>query len=59
MQRIFTKKRLLFVLGSVCCVKRFHLGGKRFADDEDVDAEVRKWLRQQSKTSMLRVSTHW
>jgi hypothetical protein len=23
--------------------------GKRFADDEEVDTEVRKWLRQQSK----------
>jgi hypothetical protein len=46
-------------VGSVCHVKRFHLGGKRFADDEEVETEVRKWLRQQSKTSMLRVSTHW
>jgi histone-lysine N-methyltransferase SETMAR len=26
-----------------------HLGGKRFADDEQVETEVRKWLRQQSK----------
>jgi hypothetical protein len=26
-----------------------HLGGKRFADDEEVETEVRKWLRQQSK----------
>jgi histone-lysine N-methyltransferase SETMAR len=25
------------------------LGGKRFADDEEVETEVRKWLRQQSK----------
>jgi hypothetical protein len=24
-------------------------GGKRFADDEEVETEVRKWLRQQSK----------
>jgi hypothetical protein len=23
-----------------------HLGGKRFADDEKVETEVRKWLRQ-------------
>jgi hypothetical protein len=43
-------------LGSVCCVKRFtagsrnfHYDGKRFADDEEVEMEVRKWLRQQSK----------
>jgi hypothetical protein len=26
-----------------------HLGGKHFADDEGVETEVRKWLRQQSK----------
>jgi hypothetical protein len=26
-----------------------HLGGKRFADDEQVETEVWKWLRQQSK----------
>jgi hypothetical protein len=37
------------MLGSVCHVKRFHLGGKRFADDEEVETEVRKWLSQQSK----------
>jgi hypothetical protein len=28
---------------------RNHLGGKRFADDEEVETEVPKWLRQQSK----------
>jgi hypothetical protein len=32
-------------VGSVCHIKRFHLGGKHFAGDE----EVRVWLRQQSK----------
>jgi hypothetical protein len=26
-----------------------YLGGKRFADDEEVETEVRKWLRKQSK----------
>jgi hypothetical protein len=26
-----------------------HLGGKCFADDEDVETELQKWLRQQSK----------
>jgi hypothetical protein len=26
-----------------------HLGGKRFADDEEVEMEMQKWLRQQSK----------
>jgi hypothetical protein len=25
------------------------LGGKRFADDEEVETEAQKWLRQQSK----------
>jgi hypothetical protein len=43
-------------VGNVCRVKRFtnesrnwHLGGKRFVDDEEVETEVRKWLRQESK----------
>jgi hypothetical protein len=36
-------------VGSVCRVKQFSLGGRRFADDEEVETEVRKWLRQQSK----------
>jgi hypothetical protein len=37
------------MVGSVCRVKRFSLCGKRFGDDEEVEAEVRKRLRQQSK----------
>jgi hypothetical protein len=49
MQRIFTKKCFPFTLGSVCRVKRFSLGVKRFADDEEVETEVWKWLRQQSR----------
>jgi hypothetical protein len=60
MQRIFVKKCFLFMVGSVCRVKQFaagsrncHLGGRGFADDEEVETEVRKW------TCMLRVSTHW
>jgi hypothetical protein len=48
MQRIFIKKLFLFTVRSVCRVKRFHLHGKRFADEE-VETEVRKSLRQQSK----------
>jgi hypothetical protein len=36
-------------MGSVCRVKRFHLGGKGFADDEEIETEVRKVLRQKSK----------
>jgi hypothetical protein len=40
---------------SVCRVKRStttplkNLGGSCFADAEEVETEVRKWLRQQSK----------
>jgi hypothetical protein len=34
----------LFVL-----LKKKHLGGKYFADDEEVEMAVWKWLRQQSK----------
>jgi hypothetical protein len=45
---IFIKKCFLFTVGSVCRVRRFSLGGKRFADDEEVKTEVRKCLRQQS-----------
>jgi hypothetical protein len=37
------------MMGSVCRVKRFTAGGKRFAEDEEVETEVWKWLRQQSK----------
>jgi hypothetical protein len=57
---MFVKKYYLFTVGSVCRVKRFSLGGKRFADEGEVEMEVRKWLIQQSKKgSVLRVSTHW
>jgi hypothetical protein len=43
------KKCFLFTVGTVCRVKQFHLNGKRFTDDEEIETEVRKWLRQQSK----------
>jgi hypothetical protein len=62
-QRIFIKK--IFPVYSGKCLSRKAVDncvekrGKRFADDEDVETEVRKWPRQQSKTSVLRVSTHW
>jgi hypothetical protein len=46
MQRIFIKKCFLFKARSVCPVKRFSFVGKRFADAEEVETEVRKWLRQ-------------
>jgi hypothetical protein len=49
MQRIF-----ITVYGGKCLsCKAVHSWvekrGKRFADDEKVETEVRKWLRQQSK----------
>jgi hypothetical protein len=43
------KEMFLFTGGSVCRVKRLHFGGRRFADDEEVETEVLKWLRQQPK----------
>jgi hypothetical protein len=30
---------------------KIHLGGRHFADGEEVEMEVRKWLRLQSKDS--------
>jgi hypothetical protein len=51
MQRIFINKYFLFMLGSVCRVKRFHLRGKRFADDEEVQTEVRNCLRLDSNNA--------
>jgi hypothetical protein len=37
MQMTFIKKCFLFKMESVCHVKRFGLGGKRLADDEEVE----------------------
>jgi hypothetical protein len=37
---------------------RNHLGGKRFTDEE-VATEVRKWLINSQKTSVLRFLMHW
>jgi hypothetical protein len=48
-QRIFIKKCFLFIVESVCRVKRFSLGGKYFACDKKVEIEVRKRLRKQPK----------
>jgi hypothetical protein len=45
MRRIFIKKCFLFTVGSVCRVKKFSLCGKSFADNEEVETEVQKWLR--------------
>jgi hypothetical protein len=56
MERILIKKCFLFTVGSVYRVKRFttelrncHVGGKSFADEEEVETEMRKCLREQSK----------
>jgi hypothetical protein len=49
LQRIFTKKCLLDILGIVCRVKRFTTGSRNSLKDEGIETEVRKWLRQQSK----------
>jgi hypothetical protein len=46
---LFIKKCLLFTVGSVCRVKQFHLSGRCFAGDKEVEIKVWKWLRQQSK----------
>jgi hypothetical protein len=32
------------MLENVCHVKRFHIIGKSFAEDEEVEIEVGKWL---------------
>jgi hypothetical protein len=49
MKKIFIKKYFLFTVGSVCRVKWFTTGSRNSLKDEEVEAEVRKWLRQQSK----------
>jgi hypothetical protein len=50
MRRIFTKKCFLFMVGSVCSVKRFTTGSRnstqgrsKVSDDE---TEIRNWLRK-------------
>jgi hypothetical protein len=43
-------KEMFSVCGEKCLWrKQFTTGVKCFADDEEVETEVRKWLRQQSK----------
>jgi hypothetical protein len=32
-------------MGSIRRVKRFSLGGKYFADEEEIEMDARKWLR--------------
>jgi hypothetical protein len=42
-------KEMFPVYGEKClsCKAVHNLGGKRFADDEEVEAEVQRWMRQQ------------
>jgi hypothetical protein len=52
MRRIFIQK--YFQYGGKCLPRKaFHIWVKKhdkyFADDQEVETEVRKWLRQQSK----------
>jgi hypothetical protein len=35
------------------------MGSKRFADDKDVETQVRKWLRQQAKDLYAAGFGHW
>jgi hypothetical protein len=43
-------KEIFSVYGGKCLsCKAFHVDGKYFADDEEIETEVRKWLRQESK----------
>jgi hypothetical protein len=49
MQRIFIKKCFLFTVGSVCSVRGFTSLSRTSVEDEMIETEVRKWLRQQSK----------
>jgi hypothetical protein len=46
MQGTFIKKYFLFTVGSVCRLKKH---GRCSTDDEEVEMEIWKWLRQQSK----------
>jgi hypothetical protein len=40
---------MIFTVGSVCRVHGSQLGGRHFTDDVEVETEVRKCPRQQSK----------
>jgi hypothetical protein len=46
MKRIFMKKGSLFTVGSVYRVKRFTIGLRNPLKDEEVETDLRKWLRQ-------------
>jgi hypothetical protein len=66
MQRIFINNVSCLRWEVFFRVKRFtngsrncHVDGKCFVDDEEVETEVPKWLRQQSKDFYAVVSTHW
>jgi hypothetical protein len=48
MQKMFIKKYFLFTVESVYRVKRFTIGSRSSHKEEEVETEVRKWLRKQS-----------
>jgi hypothetical protein len=62
-QRIFLKKYFLFTVGSVYCVKGFTTGSRNYLNDvrklQMMLDQVRKWLRQQSKTSVPQLLMYW
>jgi hypothetical protein len=54
MRRILIKKCILFKVGSVCRVMQFTTASRNSLQDEEVETEVEKWLRQQSKGLLCR-----
>jgi hypothetical protein len=57
---IHTRKEMFRVYGGKCLSRKAvhnwtEKRGKHLADDERVETEVRRWLKQQSETSMLLV----
>jgi hypothetical protein len=54
------QKEMFLVYGEKCFrIKLFITRCKRLVDDEEVEMEMRKWLRRQSKEFTLPVSMHW
>jgi hypothetical protein len=57
-------KEMFLVHGGKCLLrKEVHIWVEKYSQGRskaaDGETEVQNWLRQQSKTSMQRVSTHW
>jgi hypothetical protein len=49
MQSMFINKCFLFMVGSVCHVNRYTNGLRNSLKEEEIETEVHKWPRQQSK----------